>query len=46
LVKRYPKIILSSSRSVLARKMVAYLLAVDRSQQNFLVAENENRSAA
>jgi transposase len=29
-----------------ARKMVAYLVAVDRRQNEFLVIENENRSAA
>jgi transposase len=29
-----------------ARKMVAYLVAVDRRQKEFLVIENENRSAA
>jgi len=29
-----------------ARKMVAYLVEVDRSQRNFLVVKNENRSAA
>jgi transposase len=29
-----------------ARKMVAYLVAVDRRQKDFLVVENENRSAA
>ena len=29
-----------------ARKLVAYLVAVDRSQRNFLIVENENRAAA
>ena len=29
-----------------ARKIVAYLVAVDRRQKDFLVVENENRSAA
>ena len=29
-----------------ARKLVAYLVAVDRRQQNFLVVENQNRTAA
>ncbi len=29
-----------------ARKMVAYLVAVDRRQKGFLVVENENRTAA
>jgi transposase len=29
-----------------ARKMVAYLVAVDRKQKDFLVVENENRAAA
>ena len=29
-----------------ARKLVAYLVAVDRRQKGFLVVENENRSAA
>ena len=27
-----------------ARKLVAYLVAVDRSQKDFLVIENQNRS--
>jgi transposase len=30
----------------IARKMVAYLVAVDRRQKGFLVVENENRTAA
>jgi hypothetical protein len=29
-----------------ARKLVAYLVAVDRSQKDFLVIENQNRTAA
>jgi len=29
-----------------ARKLVAYLVAVDRRQKDFLVVENENRTAA
>jgi hypothetical protein len=29
-----------------ARKLVAYLVAIDRSQRNFLVVEKENRAAA
>jgi hypothetical protein len=29
-----------------ARKMVAYLVAVDRRQKDFLVVENQNRTAA
>jgi hypothetical protein len=29
-----------------ARKMVAYLAAVDRRQKDFLVVENESRTAA
>jgi len=29
-----------------ARKMVAYLVAVDRRQKGFLVVENKNRTAA
>jgi transposase len=38
----------NSNRATLAvaRKMVAYLVAVDRRQKGFLVVENENRSAA
>jgi transposase len=38
----------NSNRATLAvaRKMVAYLVAVDRRQKEFLVIENENRSAA
>ncbi len=29
-----------------ARKLVAYLVAVDRSQRDFLLIENQNRTAA
>ena len=29
-----------------ARKLVAYLVAIDRRQQNFLVVEKENRAVA
>jgi hypothetical protein len=29
-----------------ARKLVAYLLAVDRGQRDFIVVENQNRTAA
>ena len=34
------------STLAVARKLVAYLVAVDHSQRDFLVAENQNRTAA
>jgi transposase len=38
----------NSNRATLAvaRKLVAYLVAVDRRQENFLVVRNEDRNAA
>lgn len=45
-IRDYPEAKNSKQNDAVARKLVAYLVAVDRRQKEFLTVERENRTAA